>query len=191
MRGDEANVDSQLGRVSQAEAFLKQIKNKATLQYAVLSVRSGDLATGEAFLRKKEEHPKNTIEHFLLLPELRALVSLRHGSPQAAIDALEPARPYELAQPEVIEVRAQAYLAAHQPDKAAAEFKKLIANPTLEDPTLPRTFLAHLGLARAYRQADDLSDSRHEYETFLALWQDADSNLPILKEAKQEYAAVK
>jgi hypothetical protein len=191
MRGDEANVESQLGRASQATAFLRQIKNKSTLQYAVLSARSGDLATGEAFLRKKEEHPKNTIEHFLLLPELRALVSLRHGAPQAAVDALEPARPYELAQPEVIEVRAQAYLAAHQPDKAAIEFKKLIANPTLEDPTLPRTLLAHVGLARAYRQSDDLGDSRHEYETFLALWQDAAPDLPILKEAKQEYAALK
>lgn len=191
MRGDEANVESQLGRTSEAAAFLRPIKNKATLQYAVLAVRSGDLATGEVALRKKEEHPKNTIEHFLLLPELRALVSLRHGSPQAAIDALEPARPYELAQPEVIEVRGQAYLAAHQPDQAVAEFKKLIANPTLEDPTLPRTVLAHLGLARAYRQASDLSDSRHEYETFLALWQDADPDLEMLKVAKQEYASLK
>jgi Tfp pilus assembly protein PilF len=83
------------------------------------------------------------------------------------------------------------YLAAKQSDKAVVEFKKLIANQGLEDPTLPRSILAHLCLARAYNQEHNLPDSRHEYEMFLALWNHADPDLPLLKEAKQEYASLK
>ena len=108
----------------------------------------------------------------------------------AAVAALEPAAPYELAAPEVIEVRGNAYLALKQGEKAEAEFKKLIANPGLEDPVHPWTVLAHVGLARAYALYGNKSASKSEYEKFFALWRDADSDLPVLQQARREYAQI-
>ena len=48
--------------------------------------------------------------------------------------------------------------------------------------------LAHVGLARALAKAGDISASRREYEAFFAMWKDADPDLPVLVEARQEYA---
>ena len=85
-------------------------------------------------------------------------------------------------------MRGQAYLAARQGDKAEAEYKKLIANPGLEDPSLPRTTLAHLGLARAYALEGKTAPSRDEYEKLFALWKEADGDIEVLQQARLEYA---
>ncbi|MGH9604673.1 MAG: winged helix-turn-helix domain-containing protein [Terracidiphilus sp.] len=187
---DEASVETQLGRTAKAAELLKHVKNKSDYAYAVIAVRAGDPAAGEAFLRQKEANPADTIQHFLLLPELRALVDLRLNNATAAIAALEPARQFELARPEVIEVRAQAYLAAGEADQAALEFQKLIANPALEDPTQPRTIVADAGLARAYAMEHKIAESRAEYRTFLTLWRDADPDAPIYRQARRELAGL-
>lgn len=185
---EEAIVESQLGRTAKAKELLRLVKDKTSVEYALASVRAADLATVEAWLRQKEAKPTDTIEHYLQRPELRALVALSQNDPASAIAALEPARPYELACSEVIEVRAEAYLAAKQPDKAALEFQKLMANPGLDDPLQPRTVLAHLGLARANALENKMSESRGEYDRFFALWKDADPDVPVLKQARQEYS---
>ncbi|MGA2538628.1 MAG: hypothetical protein ABSF53_21655, partial [Terracidiphilus sp.] len=152
----------------------------------ILQTLAGDVAAGEAYLRKPETYPQDTIEHFLRIPELKALIALRHQDPSGAIAALEPARPFELGRVEVTEVRAQAYLEAGQGDKAASEFQKIIANPGVEDIIQPRTVLAHLGLARAYAAQKKTAESRSEYATFLALFQDAAPDLAILEQARRE-----
>jgi hypothetical protein len=96
-----------------------------------------------------------------------------------------------LARCEVIEARAEAYLAARQADKAVLEFQKIVANPGLEDPMLPRTIVAHLGLARAYALENNIAGSRNEYEEFFALWKDADADLGVFKQAHSEYTHLK
>ena len=93
------------------------------------------------------------------------------------------------APPRVASPRTPCYRpAAGQGDKAEVEYKKLIANPGLEDPALPRTTLAHLGLARAYAMENKSAESRGEYEKFFALWKDADTDVPVLEQARLEYA---
>jgi hypothetical protein len=73
---------------------------------------------------------------------------------------------------------------------AAAEFQKILDHRGV-DPLSPLYALAHLGSARAYALAGETSKSRTAYQDFLALWKDADPDIPILKEAKAEYAKLK
>jgi Tfp pilus assembly protein PilF len=84
-------------------------------------------------------------------------------------------------------VRGQAYLAAHRGTEAAAEFQKILDHRgiVLSDPI---SALAHLQLGRAYVLAGDKDKARTAYKDFLALWKDADPDIPILKQAKAEYA---
>src|SRR5205807_1638849 len=84
-------------------------------------------------------------------------------------------------------VRGQAYLAAHQSAEAAAEFRKIIDHRTivLNDPI---GALARLQLGRAFALSGDKAGAKAAYQDFLTLWREADSDIPILKEAKWEYA---
>jgi Tfp pilus assembly protein PilF len=84
-------------------------------------------------------------------------------------------------------VRGEAYLAAHQSGEAAAEFQKILNHRgiVLNEPI---SALAHLGLARAYAVQGDTAKAGTAYQDFFALWKDADPEIPILKEAKAEYA---
>jgi predicted Zn-dependent protease len=83
--------------------------------------------------------------------------------------------------------RGQAYLMLHNGSAAAAEFQKFLDHPGVVR-NFPLGALAHLGLARANALQGDTPKARAAYQDFLALWKDADSNIPILKEAKTEYA---
>ena len=84
-------------------------------------------------------------------------------------------------------LRGQAYLQAHEGSEAAAEFQKILGHSGLVN-FAPIGALAHLGLARAYVLQGDVAKARSAYQDFLTLWKDADSNIPILTEAKAEYA---
>jgi hypothetical protein len=82
--------------------------------------------------------------------------------------------------------RAEAYVAAKR-SEAAAEYQKILEHPGIVQ-NEPIAALAHLGLARAYAAAHDASRAKAAYQDFLTLWKDADADLPILKQAKSEYA---
>jgi hypothetical protein len=82
-------------------------------------------------------------------------------------------------------LRGEAYLAAKQPSEAAAEFQKILDHPGLVE-NEPISSLAHLGIARALALAHDTPTAQASYASFLALWKNADPDLPILKEAKSE-----
>ena len=84
-------------------------------------------------------------------------------------------------------VRGQAYLALRQSKEAAAEFQKFIDHRTMVG-NYPLASLARLGLARAYSLQSDAAKARTAYQDFFALWKDADPDIPILKQAKAEYA---
>jgi DNA-binding winged helix-turn-helix (wHTH) protein/tetratricopeptide (TPR) repeat protein len=187
---DEARVHEQLSRTERVAEMLREVKDKGSLEYAVTAAAAGEDAIAEAYLKKPGEPPFGTVEQQILFPELKALLALHRHDPAGAIAALAPAVPYELLRPETIEVRGAAYMAAGQADKAEAEFKKLIANPGLEDPMLPRTTLAHLYLARAYALEGSKAQSAVEYKAFLALWKDADPDLPPLVQARRELDAL-
>jgi tetratricopeptide (TPR) repeat protein len=137
---------------------------------------------------------------FSYLPVLRAQLALNRHQPSKAIELLEIAAPYELSTPRSnlqgffgalypIYVRGLAYLAAGDGAQAAAEFRKIVDHRgiVISDPI---GALARLQLARAYVAGGDKSKAKPSYEDFLKLWKDADSEIPVLKQARAEYAKV-
>jgi tetratricopeptide (TPR) repeat protein len=147
---------------------------------------AGDLAT---------RFPQATVVQFNYLPTIRAAIELHDTNASKAITALEAAAPYELGTPNgsftfalcPVYLRGEAYLAAHQGAAAAGEFQKILEHRGV---ALNQIFaaLAHLGAARAYALTGDKAKARSAYQDFLALWKDADGDVPILKDAKVEYA---
>jgi tetratricopeptide (TPR) repeat protein len=132
--------------------------------------------------------PENTIVQFVYLPMIHAAAALQSGSANKALEALVPAAPYELGSGLYpVYLRGEAYLAAHQGSAAAAEFQKILDHACVVQNDLIGA-LAHLGLARAYALSGDTVKAKSAYQDFLGLWKDADPDIPILKEAKAEYA---
>jgi serine/threonine protein kinase/tetratricopeptide (TPR) repeat protein len=139
--------------------------------------------------------PEDTIVKFEYLPMIHAATALQSGSATKAIDALGPAAPYELGTTAQnfsfalysVYLRGEAYVAAHQGGAAAAEFQKILDHPgaVMNEPI---GALAHLGLARGYALSGDTTKAKTAYQDFFALWKDADPDIPILKQAKAEYA---
>jgi tetratricopeptide (TPR) repeat protein len=133
--------------------------------------------------------PSDTLLQNVAIPALSALTALNHKAPDQAIDALRAAAPfdYSFVFPFPVYIRGQAYLEAKRGADAAAEFQRIIDHRGL-NPTSPEHALAKLGLGRAYVAAGDTAKAKAAYQDFLALWKDADLDVPILKQAKAEYA---
>jgi serine/threonine protein kinase/tetratricopeptide (TPR) repeat protein len=134
--------------------------------------------------------PEDTIVQFVYLPTLHAQLALNRSDSSKAIEALQAALPYELGTGASLYpayVRGEAYLGAHKGKEAAAEFQKILDHRGIVG-TDSIGALAHLGLARAYALQGDTPKVRAAYEDFFTLWKDADSDIPIFKEAKAEYA---
>jgi hypothetical protein len=129
------------------------------------------------------------------LPTIKAAIELNTNNSTQSLVFLEAPAPYELGEPPQFQpgtlypayVRGQAYLAAHNGTAATAEFQKLVDHRNIVV-NFPLGALAHLGLARAYALSGDTTKATAAYKDFLALWKDADPDIPILKEAKAEYA---
>ena len=157
------------------------------------------------------------------LPTIRAAVELDRGEYSQAIEDLEPTRHYELAAPQLptnvllypIYLRGEAYLEAGLPDKAQAEFQKILDHPGLVGNYVLGA-LAHLGMGRAYAmeagipvvpvvakskhehngtpiptRADSIGKARSAYQDFFAIWKDADSDIPLLVQARMEYSKLR
>jgi eukaryotic-like serine/threonine-protein kinase len=136
--------------------------------------------------------PDDLILHQVSIPEVRALVELEGKAPEKAIEALQSATPYELGTAQgllPIYIRGEAYLHAKRGAEAVREFQK-IADHRGIDPTFAEHSLAKLGLGRAYKITGNTAKARAAYQDFFALWKDADPDVPILKEAKAEYATL-
>jgi predicted Zn-dependent protease len=135
--------------------------------------------------------PEDTLVRVVYLPTLHAQIALNRNDSSKAIEDLQAAAPYELGAVEYalnpVFVRGEAYLAAHQGHEAAAEFQKILDHRTIVANS-PIGALAHLQLARAYAMQGDTAKARPAYQDFLTLWNNADPDIPILKEAKAEYA---
>jgi serine/threonine protein kinase/tetratricopeptide (TPR) repeat protein len=132
--------------------------------------------------------PNDTVLNKILLPLIQARIELQRGNPAQAIQLLETTRLYEsYALFQIAYLRGQSYLDQKKGADAAAEFQKILDHRGWQ-PTSPIYSLAHLGLARAAALTGDAARARQAYQHFFALWKDADPDLPILIEAKNEYA---
>ena len=165
---------------------------------AMALARIGDFSRANALADELQKtHPRDTLVQFYSLPSIRAAVELSRGNAAKAEDFTERARPYELAAPSTPPtdlralypsyVRGQAYLAMHRGNDAAVEFQRILDHRGLNGNS-PLGALAHLQIGRAYAMSGDPAKARAAYQDFFALWKDADPDIPILKQAKAEYA---
>jgi tetratricopeptide (TPR) repeat protein len=179
------------------------------LQYATGLVLAlvGDTEKSQSIAENlAKSFPEDTAVRFNYLPTLHAQLALNRGDTAGAVESLQMTSSRELMIPGgptidlvmlPVFVRGKAYLKAHQGSEAAVEFQKILDRQGLLGFS-PIRALANLYLARAYAiQSDSLSGPeadaakakvRAAYESFLTLWKDADLDIPILKEAKAEYA---
>ena len=135
-------------------------------------------------------YPVDTVANSVFIPCAQALLDSDRGDPARGIQALQPASQYELGPAHFflpIYVRGLVYLHARKGQQAAAEFQRILNYRALGE-IVPAYALSYVGLARAYALTGDSAKSRKAYQDFFALWKDADPDVPILKEAKAEYA---
>jgi serine/threonine protein kinase len=135
----------------------------------------------------RREYPEHMRTQFERVRTLQALVSLGRHDVAKAVAILQSAPPFEAGDFFPVYVQGQSYIAAHLGTEAASEFKKILDHSGVLGND-PLHALSHLGLARAYVLSGDTVKAKASYQDFLTLWKDADPDIPILKEAKAEYA---
>jgi eukaryotic-like serine/threonine-protein kinase len=174
----------------QAQAALALSNGRDVEAYSAIALAlAGDPAQATRLADDlAKRFPQDTLVQSEYLPMIHGAIALETGNAAKAVEALAAAAPYELGQalyPAYI--RGEAYLKLGQGSAAATEFQKILDHPgaTQNDPV---GVLAHVGLARAYAVSGDKTKARTAYQDFFSLWKDGDSDIPILKEAKAEYA---
>ncbi len=179
-----------------AEAALKLAQGRNVQPMAALALaRAGDMARAEKLAAELDKRfPQDAVVQRYWLPTVRAAVALQRKNPSRAVELLQAASTVELGQPKNVSVflcpvylRGEAYLMLHDGNAAAAEFQKFIDHRGVVV-NFPWGALARLGLARAYAMQENTVKARAAYQDFLNLWKDADPDIPILKQAKAEYA---
>jgi tetratricopeptide (TPR) repeat protein len=189
-----------LARKAAADAMSLSSKPDIALLAALALARSGDTVQSLALANKvAAEFDRDTMIQAYWLPTIRAAVAIGRGDPQKAVELLTMASEYELGEPiqwpshgtlYPVYVRGEAYLRAGDGAQAATEFQKMIDHRGIVA-NLPLGALAHLQLGRAYKLSGDAGKARESYAAFFAAWVGADRDVPILKQAKAEYAKLK
>jgi hypothetical protein len=191
-----ALTEAEVGNASKAREFaassVSGSRGRGNLESAAIALAmAGDGAHAQAIIDDlSHRYPADALLHSVSVPEVAALIALNRKAPDQAIDAPRAAAPYELGISQIPlpnYLRGMAYLQAKCGADAAAEFQKIIDHRGIVVPT-PEHSLAKLGIGRAYVLAGDTSKAKAAYQDFFALWKDADPDVPILKEAKAEYA---
>jgi eukaryotic-like serine/threonine-protein kinase len=161
---------------------------------ALTLARAGDTDRASSLVQELEKSdPLNTVLKVYWLPTIKAVIELNRGNTNQALELLQAVAPYELGGPPplgplyAVYLRGEVYLASRQGASAAPEFQKILDHRNIVI-NFPTGALAHLGLARAYALSGDAAKSKTAYQDFLTLWKDADPDIPILKEAKAQYA---
>jgi eukaryotic-like serine/threonine-protein kinase len=134
-----------------------------------------------------KSRPDDVLVQAMFVPTVQAAAALTGNDAPRAIELLKPASAYDKATKNVLYFLGLAYVKNKQGAEAAQEFQKILALRNFV-PADPLMSLAHLGLGRAYAREGDSQKSRTAYQDFLTLWKDADPDIPILKQAKAEYA---
>jgi hypothetical protein len=173
----------------------RDVKLFAALMLARVGETGGAKATVEEL---GKSYQSDTMLKVYWLPTIKAAIELSAKNSAHALVFLEAAAPYELGAPPQLQlgtmypahIRGQAQLMANNGTAAAIEFKKFLDHRGITV-NFPLGALARLGLARAYALSGDTGKSKTAYQDFLTLWKDADPDIPILKEAKAEYAKLK
>jgi len=154
-------------------------------------VLASDAAQAEKMVESLEsQSPPDGYVYKVRVPQLRGAIELKRGNPTRALELLAPAMTYDAGWFDLYlfaYVRGEAYLLAHRGQEGAAEFQKIMDHRGIVV-NEPYAAVARLELGRAYTLQGETSKARGVYQDFFKLWKDADPNIPILKQAKIEYA---
>jgi eukaryotic-like serine/threonine-protein kinase len=188
----EAEMGNSAAARQRASASLSMAHGRVNLAVAGFALAlAGDLARAEEVAQELDKRfPKDTITQSVSIPWIRAIIASNRGNPDKALEVLEATRRFEggvFFAGTSPYVRGLVLLRAGRGSEAAAEFqrildRRLVTLPSSEYP------LAYLGLARAYALAGEKDKSRKAFQDFFAIWKDADPDIPVLREAKAEYA---
>jgi serine/threonine protein kinase/tetratricopeptide (TPR) repeat protein len=175
-------VESANAALAASQSYNMQFLAAATLALAGENKKA--LAVAADLARKR---PEDTLVQNVSFPAVEASAALSAGNGAKAVDILKVAAPYDNGATNLLYVRALGYLKAGQANEAIQEFQRILSLRSFA-PADPLISLAHLGQGRAYALSGDSAKSRSAYQDFFALWKDADPDIPILKDAKAEYA---
>jgi tetratricopeptide (TPR) repeat protein len=198
MEGQLAGAEAVVGSLPEANNGA----NEALRLSRTLSVL-GNVATTFAILRQDQKaialadeiqrtHPNDTFAVNVTVPMIRAIAALRPANPAKAdparaIDFLNTAALYGRANNSVYYVRGLAYEQAGRYAEAQQDFQKVLDMKSRSGPDI-LLVIAQLKLGRLFQKQGDAPKARIAYQNFLAAWKDADPDLPLLHEAKAEYA---
>jgi len=196
VRGAMCVLEALLGNMQEARKgiteALSSSKDRSTrTTVATALAMTGDTNRAQKFVDElAKDFPTDTLLNNAALPAVRAVVELQRKNPEQAVALLEPARAYEMSDYGIAYARGEAYLQEHDGARAAAEFQKVLDHRGTNAINLTYA-LARLGLGRALALQGQTATARTAYQDFLALWKDADPDIPILKQAKEEYEKLK
>jgi serine/threonine protein kinase/tetratricopeptide (TPR) repeat protein len=154
-----------------------------------LAVAGQERKALDAFSPFLKQRPDDTLLQQAALPSVQAIAELQRGNADKALQLLNPTEPYSAANPGVLYVAATAHLHSGRVAEAVQGYQKVLSlklgSSFGPDPAIT---LAQLGLARAYLAQGNKAKARTAYQDLLAIWKDADPDLPVVQKAKAEYA---
>src|ERR1700730_7710937 len=200
-----ADMEAQLAGAEAVVGSLPEATNGANeaLRLSRTLLVLGNVATTFAILRQDQKaialadeilrtHPNDTFAVNVTVPMIRAIAALRPANPAKAdparaIDFLNTAALYGRANNAVYYVRGIAYEQAGRYAEAQQDFQKVLDMKSRSGPDI-LLVIAQLKLGRLFQKQAEAPKARIAYQNFLAAWKDADPDLPLLHEAKVEYA---
>jgi serine/threonine protein kinase/tetratricopeptide (TPR) repeat protein len=182
--------DQDKAMVQQALSLDRSKQTQATAALAGAVCGNGKFALPLA-AELSRKYPQDTLIQDVVAPLSKAFLALAAGRAQEAVDAAEPAKPYNANYPASY-VQGLGYLQLHDAGRALSAFQTASqANSgTLQFQFAPYLAQLQLGVARAYAMGGDKASARKAYEAFFVTWKNADPDLPMLVAAKKEFAAL-
>jgi eukaryotic-like serine/threonine-protein kinase len=193
-RARQAALEASIGNYSQAReqaATALKLSHGEAVEYlaAYALADAGESAQPRSLAADlARRFPTNTFWIKLHVPVILALAETRQGNGGRAVELLQPSSAYELGEEAGLKpaaVRGESYLQMHDGKNAATEFQKIIDHRGVAPFSFP---FAKLGSARASALLGDTAKAKAQYADLLTFWKDADPDIPILKQAKAEYA---
>jgi len=192
---NEAGVEAILGQKSRAlddvaQALKLSSESSITVNCAIALAYLGEEKRAMALADQlAQKRPYDTLLQFVSIPDIKALIAFNHGDTAKAADLLDGAMVYARVDSLTLFIRGMTYLKAGQAADAVQAFQRPLGLRTYFGPDMLLP-LDQLGLARAYALEGDKAHSRVAYQDFFAMWKDADKDVPLLAQARSEYAKV-
>jgi len=193
VESDEAYREVLFGNTAEARIHVAEAVNLGGEPPTALVLASDAALAGKLVDSIESQSPPGGYVYKVRIPELRGAIEFKRDNPTRALNLLAPLTTYDAGWYDLYMfayVRGEAYLLAHRGAEAAAEFQKIIDHRGIVS-NYPWGAVARLELARAYALQGDTTKACSAYQDFFTLWKDADPDIPILKQAKLEYAKLR